>query len=239
MAERIERMNQVAQQGNIDEFYNLIREDVKLLEHIDELPFVDTPLHIAASVGHIPFALEMMGLKPSFARKLNPDGFSPIHLALQKGHTKMVRRLLQVDGDLVSVKGRECITPLHYIAATDDQLDLLAEFLSFCPDSIANVTIRNETALHIAVKHGKLKAFKFLVRWLRKNRFKNDEFWESTILNWEDNDGNTVLHLAVLNNQAKVSTFHSSIIYVLKKQCKVCVNVYSVQRHDLNSELNV
>jgi hypothetical protein len=69
MAERIERLKVVAQQGNIDGFYMLIREDVKLLEHIDELPFVDTPLHIAASVGHIPFAMEMMRLKPSFAKK--------------------------------------------------------------------------------------------------------------------------------------------------------------------------
>ena len=136
------------------------------MEHIDELPFVDTPLHIAASVGHIPFALEMMGLKPSFARKLNPEGYSLIHLALQNGHTKLVRQLLQVDGDLVSVKGRERITPLHYVTATGDQLDLLAKFLSFCPDSIANVTIQNETTLHIVLKHDKLKAFKFLVRWL-------------------------------------------------------------------------
>ena len=239
MAERIERMNQVAQQGNIDGFYNLIREDVKLLEHIDDLPFVDTTLHIAASVGHIPFAMEMMRLKPSFAKKLNPDGLSPIHLALQNGETQMVSRLLQVDGDLVRVKGREGITPLHCAAGTNDHVDVLAKFLLLCPDSIKDVTIRNETALHIAMKCDNLEAFKFLVRWLRKNRFKNDEFWESTILNWEDNDGNNVFHLAVLKNQPKVSTFHSSIIYILNKQCKVCVNVYSVQRHDLNSELNV
>ena len=35
--------------NNIDEFYNLIGEDEELLEHIDKLPFVNTPLHIAAS----------------------------------------------------------------------------------------------------------------------------------------------------------------------------------------------
>uniref|UniRef100_A0A2N9FU08 PGG domain-containing protein n=1 Tax=Fagus sylvatica TaxID=28930 RepID=A0A2N9FU08_FAGSY len=166
MDERIESVNSVAQQGNIDEFYNLIKGDVKLLEDMDELPFVNTPFHIAASSGHIPFALEMMGLKPSFARKPNPEGFSPIHLALQNGHTEMVRRLLQVDGDLVNVKGKERITPLHYVAATGDQLDLLVEFLSFCPDSIADVTIRNETALHIALKRDNLEAFKVLVEWL-------------------------------------------------------------------------
>ena len=57
----------------------------KLLECIDELPFINTPLHIAASYGNIQFALELMSLKPSFARKLDPNGFSPIHLALQNG----------------------------------------------------------------------------------------------------------------------------------------------------------
>lgn len=87
MDERIERLNQIAQQGNIDAFYSLIREDVSLLENMDKLPFVDTPLHKAASAGHTRFAMEMMRLKPSFARKLNPDGFSPMHLALQNDQT--------------------------------------------------------------------------------------------------------------------------------------------------------
>ena len=81
------------------------------MEYIDELPFADTPLHIAVSAGHIPFATEMMGLKPSFAWKLNPNGFSPIHLALQNRHIELVQRLLQFDGDLVHVKGRERLTP--------------------------------------------------------------------------------------------------------------------------------
>ena len=31
--------------NDIDEFYNLIGEDAKLLEHIDELPFVNTLLY--------------------------------------------------------------------------------------------------------------------------------------------------------------------------------------------------
>ena len=84
MDERIERMKQVAESGDVNAFYQLIGEDVKLLEHIDQLPFVQTPLHIVAFTGNIQFAMEMMGLKPSFAWKLNPDGFSPIHLASTK-----------------------------------------------------------------------------------------------------------------------------------------------------------
>uniref|UniRef100_A0A2N9GAN3 Uncharacterized protein n=1 Tax=Fagus sylvatica TaxID=28930 RepID=A0A2N9GAN3_FAGSY len=136
MEERIERLKFVAQEGSIDDFYMLIGEDVKLLEHIEELPFVDTPLHIAASAGHIPFALEIMRLKPSFARKPNRNGKSPIHLALENGKTELVCWLLHIDRDLVRVKGREGITPLHYVAKTNDHVDPLAKFLLLCPSCI-------------------------------------------------------------------------------------------------------
>ncbi|XP_030933509.1 ankyrin repeat-containing protein BDA1-like [Quercus lobata] len=204
-AARIERLNQAALGGDINDFYNLIKEDVKLLEHIDELPFVETPLHKVASATetHIPFAMEMLRLKPSFVRKLNPDGLSPIHVALLNGKTQVVRWLLKVDGDLVRVKGREGMTPLHDAAATEDHLDLLVEFLKICPDSIEDVTIRNETALHVAVKCKMLEAFKHLVEWLRQNNSKKTRLWKRKILNWKDEEGNTVLHVAVSTNQPK------------------------------------
>ncbi|KAK7851633.1 ankyrin repeat-containing protein bda1 [Quercus suber] len=120
--------------------------------------------------------MEMMGLKPSFARKLNQNGFSPIHLALQNGHIELVRRLLQIDGDLVHVKGRERLTPLHYIVQSGKHHDLLEEFLLICPDSIADVTGRNEIALHIALKYNRLEVFKFLVTLLGVIVYKNAKF---------------------------------------------------------------
>ena len=229
MGERIVKLNEIAQHGNIEDFYSLIiREDVRILEDIEELPFVDTPLHIAASAGgtqHIQFAMEMMRLKPSFARKLNLNGYSPIHLALQERHTQMVHRLLQVDGDLVRVKGKKGRTPLHDVAAaatTEQQLDLLDKFLSDCPNSIEDVTIQNQTALHIALlENNKLDAFKRLVRWLRKNKSENAK----EILNQQDEEGNTVLHVAVSKNQTEASSLLFSIIYILKKHICV-VNVY-------------
>ena len=51
------------------------------------------------------------------------------------------------------------MTPLHYAAITEDHLDLLDEFLKVCPQSIKDVRIRNENALHIALKYDKLEAF--------------------------------------------------------------------------------
>nr|POE68281.1 ankyrin repeat-containing protein bda1 [Quercus suber] len=207
------KMKEVAETGNIDGFYDLIQEDVKYLEYIDEFPFVDTPLHIAASAGNIPVAMEMMRLKPSFARKPNQDGFSPIDLALLNGHTKMVHQLLHVDQDLVRVRGRENMTPLHHVAKgnlkldceekRNDKLDLLIEFLSICPDSITDVTTQNETALHIALQNDQIESFKALVGWLASHWSQNASDYERKILNWKDDEGNTVFHIAASKNHTE------------------------------------
>ena len=217
MDERTERLTQIAraaEQGNIEDLYRLIGEDAYLLEHIDRVPFYDTPLHKAAFAGHIPFAMEMMRLMPSFARIPNSNGFTPIHLALKEGHTKLVLQLLQVDGDLVRVKDRACMTPLHYVAGKLDHLDLLDKLLLVCPSSIVDVTIENETALHIALKKDNLGAFELLVRWLVSNPSKSVSFYERTIMKWKDDDGNTVLHIAVSKNQTKASSLYSSTMKI-------------------------
>ncbi|XP_052292814.1 ankyrin repeat-containing protein BDA1-like isoform X2 [Citrus sinensis] len=184
-----QRLNEAAQAGNVDGLYELIWEDVYLLDHIDQVPFVDTPLHTAASMGHINFALEIMRLKPSFARKQNQYGFCPLHLALQKTHTQMVLRLIDVDRNLVRVQGREGVTPLHYVAEKGN-VDLLCKFLAACPESILQVTIRKETALHVAAKNGKLEVLEVMLGWLR---FVNKD----DILNWKDDEGNTLLHISI------------------------------------------
>ncbi|BFG31263.1 hypothetical protein CerSpe_175370 [Prunus speciosa] len=193
------RLKKTAQAGDIDVMYTLIKEDAKLLD-LNGVSFVDTPLHVAASEGRILFAMEIMRLKPSFARKSNQDGFSPIHLALQNGNTQMVLRLLDVDRGLVRVSGREGMTPLHYVAK-EGNIELLLVFLSACPKSFEDVTIRNETALHIALKNGKAEAFEVLVRCLTHACYEEVHQLEKRILNWKDDDGNTLLHIATIRNQ--------------------------------------
>ncbi|GMN30944.1 hypothetical protein TIFTF001_003030 [Ficus carica] len=192
-----QRLDAAAGAGDIDALYSLMKEDAYLLERIEEVPFIDTPLHIAASAGQVHFAMEIMRLKPSFARKLNQNGYSPTHLALQNEQTKLVLRLLDVDRELVRVKGREGKTPLHF-AAECGMIDLLAEFLSVCPKSIEDLTIRKESALHVAVKSDKLEALEVLMEWLEHvgmNRL---------VLNWCDDEENTILHVAASRNQTEV-----------------------------------
>ncbi|KAK5795300.1 hypothetical protein PVK06_036561 [Gossypium arboreum] len=90
-----ERMVEAAQTGDINLLYELILNDPYVLDRIDPVPFSHTPLHVAASAGHIEFMMEMIKLKPTFARKLNQAGFSAMHLALQNDRTQAVLRLLR------------------------------------------------------------------------------------------------------------------------------------------------
>ncbi|KAJ7952589.1 Ankyrin repeat protein [Quillaja saponaria] len=194
-----ESLTAAAQAGDISLLYTSIQEDPYVLERIDEIPFFETPLHVAASAGHTRFAVEVMRLKPSFGRKLNPNGFSPIHLALQNQHNRLVLRLVEIQKDLVRVQGREGITPLHFVAQTGDT-NLLAQFLSACPESVEDVTVRGETSLHTAVKSNQFESLKVLIQWLCWSCHKDASSRQKSTLNWKDDEGNTVLHIAALNN---------------------------------------
>ncbi|KAL7167083.1 hypothetical protein ACSBR2_037704 [Camellia fascicularis] len=115
----------------------------------------------------------MMSLKPSMGKKLNLDGLSPLHLALQNGHSDTVKRLVALDSELVRVKGRGGMTLLHYAAGTierdnEDKMDLLAELLYACPASINDSTIQDNTAMHIAVKNCNTNGFRLLLQCLLK-----------------------------------------------------------------------
>ena len=44
----------------------------------------------------------MMKLKPSFVSKLNPDGHSPIHLALINGRTRVIKIKIDVKNLVIS-----------------------------------------------------------------------------------------------------------------------------------------
>ncbi|XVE69058.1 hypothetical protein DITRI_Ditri09bG0119100 [Diplodiscus trichospermus] len=100
-------LRRAAREGKVCELYRLIQRDGNVLRRIDQVEFIDTPLHIAADAGCIDFAMEIMSLKPSFARVLNQEGLSPIHLAVKQGHKEIVLRLLQIDKDLVRVRGKK------------------------------------------------------------------------------------------------------------------------------------
>ncbi|XP_038886830.1 ankyrin repeat-containing protein BDA1-like isoform X2 [Benincasa hispida] len=132
----------------------------------------------------------MMRLKPSLAKKLNPKGYSPIHLAMKNDRTETVFRLADVDRDLVTLHGKKGLTPLH-IAASKGKDKFLAKFLISYPESIKGLTDREESALHIAVKKDKIGALGILLEWTKQANM-------NSILNWSDDEGNNIMHVAAL-----------------------------------------
>ncbi|MCI96546.1 ankyrin repeat protein, partial [Trifolium medium] len=60
----------------------------------------------------------------------------------------MVFSFMDMNKELVRVKGKGGLTPLH-LASENGDVEFLAEFLTACPDSIEDLTVRGETALHI------------------------------------------------------------------------------------------
>ncbi|KAL4291819.1 hypothetical protein GQ457_14G018760 [Hibiscus cannabinus] len=193
-----ESLRTAARNGNVSDLYTLIQSDGNVLKRLDEIEFIDTPLHMAAEQGCMQFAMEMMNLKPSFSRKLNHQGLSPIHLALDKGHTEMVLHFVEIDKKLIRVKGKNSETPLHYITRVGNHNGLLDRFLQACPDSIRDFTTQNSTALHIAVENNRIDVLQVLIRTLVK---KGPKDYYGEVVNRKDENGNTALHMAAINNQ--------------------------------------
>ncbi|CAF2042930.1 unnamed protein product [Brassica rapa subsp. trilocularis] len=73
-----------------------------------------------------------------------------------------------------------------------------------------------ETALHIAVENQQLMAFKVLLGWLKRANRKE-------ILDWKDEDGNTIFHIAASINQTEVKCLSYFIKFLLSPKILVAV----------------
>ncbi|KAK3433582.1 hypothetical protein EUGRSUZ_L00102 [Eucalyptus grandis] len=116
-----------------------------------------------------------------------------MHLALHQKHYHIARALMSLNPELIRVPGERGKSEKENM----DLLELLVEFLSACKSSIEDLTSQCKTAVHIAVRTGNIGAFKVLLGWLKRARL-------TQILNWKDQDGNTVLHMAAFERKSKI-----------------------------------
>lgn len=186
---------EAARTGNTEHLHNLLKDYPLLLDNI-ALGGGENPLHIACIVGHIDFARELIRLKREFAAELNQDGLSPLHIASANGNMDIVKLLLTLDNNLCLLKGKEQRVPLHY-AAIKGRLQVITELIRASPDCVTDFTARNETALHLAVTNYQFEAFRVLMEHIKKLK-KED------VLNKKDDQGNTILHVAVSRRQYEV-----------------------------------
>ncbi|XP_059636035.1 ankyrin repeat-containing protein BDA1-like [Cornus florida] len=189
------RLLEAAWTGNVEDLLKVTGEDPCMLSAV-ALAGAETPLHVACLAGHLNFVRELLNLSKEFAGELNQDGLSPLHIASAKGYAEIVKELIKVDQNLCLLNGRERRVPLHY-AAIKGRVQVIRELLSANADSIAQVTARAETALHLAVKNNQFEALRVLMEHL--NQFNKED-----IINKKDDQGNTILHLTVSRKQYEV-----------------------------------
>ncbi|XP_042505543.1 ankyrin repeat-containing protein BDA1-like [Macadamia integrifolia] len=173
----------------------LLAEEPLILERAT-MDSGENPLHIASLAGQTDFVKEIISRKPGFASELNEHGFSPMHVASAMGHVEIVRELLKIKNDICLLKGRDGRTPLH-CATIKGRIIVIKELISTSQESVRELTVRGETALHLAVKNNQSEAFEVLVEGLKQ--------FNKEIINWKDENGNTVLHLAVSRKQREAS----------------------------------
>lgn len=82
------------------------------------------------------------------------------------------------------------MTPLHHVVTIGD-LDLLAEFLVLCPESIRDTNINGETAFHITVMNDKYEELKILRGWMQRLHNTDSSSTENCVLNKPNREGNT------------------------------------------------
>ncbi|KAI9176450.1 hypothetical protein LWI28_003003 [Acer negundo] len=185
--------------GDVGALQELLQEDpLALSKAALAISSSDSPLHIAAMLGHTDFAKSVMSRNPELSRELNQQGYSPIHVASIKGYLQIVTELLNFDKGLCFLKDSEGRTPLH-CAAIKGRVDVITHLMSCCPESPMEVTDKGETLLHLFVNNGQKEAMVLLISSLRELNLLHK------LIDRVDEDGKTALQLAIARNQKQMA----------------------------------
>lgn len=191
------RLSEAAMEGSVSYLLELLQEDPLILDRIIVSCISETPLHIAAMLGHLNFVKELLNRSPELATELDARGSSPLHLASAKGHLEIVKELLLANSEISMVRNEDGRIPLH-LAAVKGRFEVVSELVSVKPESTRVLTDRGETVLHLCVVHNRLECLQLLVETIGKD----DE-----MINCKDSDGNNILHIAVAKKQIEMVKF--------------------------------
>ncbi|MBA0566687.1 hypothetical protein Golob_011481, partial [Gossypium lobatum] len=88
-----------------------------------------------------------------------------------------------------------------HLALLNQQTEMVIDFLSVDKDLICvkGKGVSLQADLHVAAEKKKFKAFKAMLEWIQST-FEDNKYMRGKILNLQDKNGNTVLHLAASIN---------------------------------------
>ena len=193
---RENRLYEASMNGNVNSLKQLMAEDPLALARASVTCFNETPLHIAAMLGHVDFAKAILNHKPDMTMAIDFQGRSPLHLAAANGYNQIVNILLLSHPNACIIRDEDGRTPLH-LAVMKGQVEVIRELVTAWPEAATTKyeLDHGETVLHSAVRHNRLEALKLLVECAVK---------EAEFINARDDYGNTVLHTATTLKQLEV-----------------------------------
>ena len=142
----------------------------------------NTPLHLMASAAKP--SQDMLSLLHTQGADVNVEnalGYTPLHVAAEKGHTALVSDLIAVGAE-VKVSQKDGTTPLHYAGNAD-----VAQLLIDANKEVLNQRDENgNTALHLAIEEDRLDV---------ANKLMQSEGVDVNARNGQDQKGKTPLDI--------------------------------------------
>ncbi|KAI3985256.1 hypothetical protein MKX01_039501 [Papaver californicum] len=212
----MEKLYEVSMKGDVKSLRKIFNQDCRLrLEDAVLTSFLRTPLHIAATLGHIKFAKAILDMNRNLTTVRDSQGLTPLHLASAAGETEMVKLLVKANVDACTIQDQDGRTPMH-LAAMKDEVSILKVLIEGRPEAVHLRTDRNETVLHYCVKNSSFEALKFLVEY-QIGAQPTDRNVMS--VNSRDDGGNTILHSAAETRNMEIMEY-----LVGNKHIKVEIN---------------
>ncbi|KAH9616959.1 hypothetical protein KSS87_019815, partial [Heliosperma pusillum] len=193
-----QKLYDVALEGDVQSLLNLLQEDPLILDryNIENTgQFLQSPLHVAVSLGHLDLTKEIIRRKPELVEELDHiRRWSPLHMASGKGYLEIVKVLNSVNRNMCLASDIDGYNPVH-VAAVRGHVHVIDELLKVVPQA-ARERVKgccSSTVLHLCVKYCQVDALMFLINVVD----------DVDLLNSRDADGNTVLHLAVASKNTQ------------------------------------
>ncbi|KAL0030594.1 hypothetical protein WJX79_007768 [Trebouxia sp. C0005] len=150
----------------------------------------DTALHVAAAQGSTA-AIEALLTQGADASNTNDRDQTPLYCAVEHQHTAAAHLLGSVSPATVNKADEWGLTPLH-IASRSGNVNIVTALI-LCQADPLQQSWDKRTALHFAAQH-------------RHPALQNpaDHFrWQKHLLNLKDHQGNTALHVAVIEGMTE------------------------------------
>jgi ankyrin repeat protein len=133
--------------------------------------------------------------KPGLLRRKDEKGGNPFHCAAYMGYVWGTQFLFDKYRDGAIQQNDEGNMPIH-VASKKDHVDVVDAYISNWTDATEFLNSKRQNILHVAAESGRHQVVKYILR--KKNL--------EPLINEQDLDGNTPLHLASKNGRS-IATF--------------------------------